>query len=37
MMCCSEESLELLTIWYATECQLEALEDETTEDVRQAA
>ncbi len=36
-MCCSEESLELLNIWYATECLLEALADEPGEDARQAA
>ena len=36
-MCCSEESLELLEFWYAVECELEALEDDLVEAVREAA
>ncbi len=36
-MCCSEESLELLEVWYILECELEALEDYTTEPLREAA
>lgn len=37
-MCCCEESLELLNVWYVIECQLEeALEDEAAEDIPQAA
>lgn len=37
MMCCSEESLELLEVWYVVECELEALEDDLIEKVREAA
>ncbi len=31
-MCCSEESLALLNVWYVTECLLEALEAEAAEE-----
>lgn len=36
-MCCCEESLELMNVWYVIECQLEALEDAATENIREAA
>ncbi len=36
-MCCCEESLELLNVWYVIECQLEALENEAAEGIPQAA
>ena len=36
-MCCSEESLELLEFWYVVECELEALEEDTAEALREAA
>lgn len=26
-MCCSEDSLDMLVLWYALECELEALEE----------
>lgn len=35
-MCCSEESLECLELWYALECALQALE-ESPEALREAA
>lgn len=35
-MCCSEDSMELLTVWYEIECELQVL-DETNEEYREAA
>lgn len=35
-MCCSEESLEMLVVWYELECVIEAL-DEDAEAIQEAA
>ncbi len=36
-MCCSEESLELMEVWFVLECELEVLEEYTTETLKKAA
>ncbi len=36
-MCCSEESLELMELWFVLECELEVLEEDTIETLQKAA
>lgn len=36
-MCCSEESIEMMEVWYVLECEQEAHEEDTDEARREAA